>query len=407
MCFTLNHTLPSVICECGHLSCYHLKEAAQPADAAALGHLARRIQLLEEQLDRESQGGLGCAVGDLVKRQVRLEEQVETRGDEVAQESRKIYQQISRVWDSIEQTGSRQGTLERRLAEVDRRLARYEEHIQRFEDRLLEYDDASMELEERVDSLEGQKRQTRAQPSPSTTPAPERSHESGIDSSAGPSQTPAEHWTVHISLLPSALQAFPFEKDTTAYMRCLSRGLLQMVAVRGTDSNSFTAAVTAAFADVLQGRPWVPLQARLCDAAALQGLPMLRQLEDCLLGNGYDVDFLRRHCAVCGPGGRLDSLYIAMARDTLSWRFLRWSRPYMEGLEDSWAYDELLDHGDHPEVKEAREGHHLPAGDILPALPSLKRTAPKTSEVEGSKAKVARKTCIPAPLEVRRRVETV
>ena len=79
----------------------------------------------------------------------------------------------------------------------------------------------------------------------------------------------------------------------------------------------------------------------------------------------------------------------------------------MDGLEDSWAYNELLDHGDHPEVTEAREGPHPPAGGILPALPSLKRTAPKAGEADGSKAKVARKTCIAAPVEVRRRVETV
>ena len=408
VCFTLNRTLPFVICECGHLPCYHLKEAVQPADAAALGHLSRRIQILEKQLDRESRGGLGCAVGDLVRRQVHLEEQVEMRGEDVAQESRKIYQQISRVWESIKQADSRQESLERRLAEVDRRLARYEGHIQRFEDRLLEYDDAARELEERsVDSLDGHERQTRAQSNPSTTPTSGRRHESGTEIAPGSPQRPPEHWTVHISLLPSASQAFPFEKDTTAYMRCLSRGLHQMVVVQGRDSESFTTAVTATFADVLQGRPWVPLQARLCGAASLQGLPMLRQLEDSLLGNGYDVDFLRRHCALGGPGGRLDSLYIAMARDTLSWHFLRRSRPYLDGLENSWAYDELLDHGEHPQVEEVREGHHPPVSEILPALPSLKRTAPKTSEAEGSKTKVARKSCIPAPLEVRRHVETV
>lgn len=407
VCFTLNRTLPPVICECGHSPCYHLKEAAQPVDAAALGHLSRRVQILEEQLDRESQGGLGCAVGDLVRRQVRLEEQVETRGEEAAQESRDLYQQISRVWQSIEQTSSRQGSLERRLAEADRRVARYEEQIRRFEDRLLEWDDTAMELEERVDSLEGCERQARAQPSLPSTPAPERSQEPGTEVAAPPSPRPVERWTVHVSLLPNASQAFPFEKDTTAYMRCLSRGLHQMVAVQGTDSESFTAAVTAAFADVLKGRAWVPLQAQLCDAASLQGLPMLRQLDASLLGNGYDVDFLRRHCAVCGPGGRLDSLYIAMARDTFSWHSLRRLRPYMDGLEGSWAYDGLLDHGDHPAVEEAREGLHPPAGEILPVLPSLKRVAPETSEAEGSKAKAARKTLIPAPLEVRRRIETV
>ncbi len=165
-------------------------------------------------------------------------------------------------------------------------------------------------------------------------------------------------WTVHISLLPHAFVPMPFERNTNAYQRCLSRGLHQMVAVQGRDAASFRAAVERAFGRFLRGREWMPLQAKLCDAETLQGLPMLRPLDDELLrpvdggafGAMFDHEFLRRQCAVVDANGVIDSLYIAMRRHTLSWHTLRHSAVHMEGLEGCWAYDALLDndpfHGD-------------------------------------------------------------
>ncbi len=93
-------------------------------------------------------------------------------------------------------------------------------------------------------------------------------------------------------------QPFPFERDTNAYKRCLSRGLHQMVAISGPSADAFVSTVTATFGSLLQGRPWMPLQAESCTAEQLAGLPMLRQLDPSLLHGRYDVDFLREHCAV-------------------------------------------------------------------------------------------------------------
>lgn len=95
---------------------------------------------------------------------------------------------------------------------------------------------------------------------------------------------------------------------------------------------------------------------------------MLRQLEGTLLekkrrmkGDGeagegegagewwtpYTHEFLKTHCAVCDAGGVIDSLYIAMRPPhSLSWHTLRHAPVYMEGLEECWRYDELLDSAD-------------------------------------------------------------
>jgi hypothetical protein len=184
---------------------------------------------------------------------------------------------------------------------------------------------------------------------------------------------------VHISLLPHAYVPMPFERNTNAYQRCLARGLHRMVAVQGRDALSFRAAVEMAFGSFLRGREWMPLQAKLCDAETLQGLPMLRLLDDGVLaraaelnegggGGLYDHAFLSRHCAVVDANGVIDSLYIAMRRHTISWHTLRHSPVFMDGLEACWAYDALLDKD--PFDGMAVDDEERPAaGDITSALP--------------------------------------
>lgn len=445
--FTLNRLLPGVACECGHLSCYHIKGPEQPPDKAQIEQLIRRVQALEEQLDRENQGGLGSALGDVVRRLGSLEEQYEKSKEDLGQENRNIYRQITSVWQSVEQTAKRQTEVHNRLTMNDERLDEHDDSMQKLERRLMEADDAAIDLEERVDrledftptkprhrrtsSLDSEKsknldpditwqrgRSDTRGPAPITSTTLTRRMDSTSNQSAVSSEA-AGPWTVHVSLMPMASVAFPFEKDTTAYKRCLSRGLHQMIAVQGTDSGSFANAINAAFGSLLKGRPWMPLQARLCDAKTLQGLPMLRTLDPALVdANNYDQDFLSKHCAVCGPNGKLDSLYIAMQLDSFSWHFLRRSPCYMQGLEDSWAFEPLLDPNSPSEDDSMDEEDRPSAGDILPPLQSLKRTASEISrtpsfsagsgEGQGSRPKVARTgACVPVPLELRRRIETV
>ncbi|KAK6064378.1 hypothetical protein SCUP234_13045 [Seiridium cupressi] len=446
--FTLNRCLPGVSCECGHLSCYHIKGPEQPPDKAQIEQLIRRVQVLEEQLDREHDGGLGSALGDVVRRLGDLEEQYEKSKEDFGQENRSIYRQITSVWHSVDQVGKQQVEVHNRLAVYDERLDEHDGNMQKLEKRLMESDDAAIDLEERVDRLEDtnppgpRHRRTSSSDSgrsknmdlstssirgrslvrePPTTKAtltlPRRVNDTSLANKE--STKGAAPWTVHVSLMPMASVAFPFEKDTNAYKRCLSRGLHQMIAVQGTDCDSFANAVTTAFGSLLKGRAWMPLQARLCEAETLLGLPMLRPLDPALVdAKNYDQDFLSKHCAVCGPNGKLDSLYIAMQFDTFSWHFLQRSPCYLQGLEDSWAFDPLLDHNDPFEDDSMDEGDRPSAGDILQPLPCLKRTASEISrtpsfsagsgEGEGSRPKVARTgACVPVPLELRRRIETV
>lgn len=198
-------------------------------------------------------------------------------------------------------------------------------------------------------------------------------------------------WTVHISLLPHAYVPMPFERNTNAYQRCLARGLHRMVAVRGRDAASFRAAVEKAFGRLLRGREWMPLQAKLCDAETLQGLPMLRLLDEKLLSNDaggdlYDHEFLRRHCAVVDAHGVIDSLYIAMRRHTLSWHTLRHSPVFMEGLEDCWAYDALLDTDPYDGDMAVDDEDRPAAGDITTVLPAAATAGLKRPLAEMSRS---------------------
>ncbi|KAI0598114.1 hypothetical protein F4775DRAFT_196980 [Biscogniauxia sp. FL1348] len=451
--FTLNQDLPGVSCQCGHLSCYHIKAPEPPPDKSEVDELRRRIQALEGQLDRENQTGIGSALGGVVRRLGDLEEQVENNKEEAGQEMKDCYRNVNRVWQSIEQLERRQGFHENRFISYDERLDAQDDTLQRLGDRVAELDEASIALEERVEALEDsaipetsfnpQRRGSTSEPeqsknfewtaahrsrpsnhhvaalmraSPSRTHGPRRA----IADDKVSEQMTAASWTVHVSLLPTASQPFPFEKDTNAYKRCLSRGLHQMLAVGGTDGESFSAAVSKAFGSLLRGRDWAPLQARLCDAATLQGLPMLRPLEPGLVGAKYDLEFLRKYCAVCSPNGKVESLYIAMLSDTFSWHFLRRSPCYLEGLEASWEYDALLDQVDDFEDDHARGEDRPSAGEIMPSFPTLKRTASEMTRTasfsspsageggEGSRAKLQRTACIQTPMELHRcGVETV
>ncbi|KAK1752197.1 hypothetical protein QBC47DRAFT_389988 [Echria macrotheca] len=150
-------------------------------------------------------------------------------------------------------------------------------------------------------------------------------------------------WTALVQLLPNGSLPMPFERNTNAYQRCLSRGLHQMIAVHGQDAESFCYAVERVFGRFFKGRPWLVLQAKLCDAEELQGLPMLRPLPPDLENKPLTFDFLRNHCAVSDNSGMIDSVYIAMKSHTISWHTLRHAPVWIEGLEDSWAFDELLD----------------------------------------------------------------
>jgi len=168
----------------------------------------------------------------------------------------------------------------------------------------------------------------------------------------------------------------PFEKDTNAYKRCLSRGLHRMLAVPGYDAESFNRAVSDAFHDFLLGRPWMPLDAKLCDAPPLIGLPMLRPLPKHEIDvRQYNYHWLSQRCATTTPNGKIADLYIAMIDESLTWNEIYRAPAFIQGLESCWQHDKVLDQhsrqGDDP--YEASLEEEASAGDILPNMIRQKR----------------------------------
>ncbi|KAK6585480.1 hypothetical protein PZA11_002207 [Diplocarpon coronariae] len=319
----------------------------------------------------------------------RIEELVDRSTGETSSELKNAYHQQSNLLHSI-------GILNRLTPHYDETIEGLVDNVQGIRDQLIEIGDASMHLEDKIDNMTSldsaviSRRRKASSPS-SLSVVSEHSGKPEESDLSPKSTSPASRfplhlimadkatrirffrervfsigagsqlWTVHVSLLPTSSQPFPFEKDTAAY-----KHLHQVVVVK--DCDSFMDAVDAFWA-VLRRRPirmyplityflffpgppertFVfgfnflrkihvpeapleiglirlkrnPLVARLCDAKSLQGLSMPRQLDQCLIEVRYDAEFLQQNCAVNNENGKILDLYIATADDTVSWAELR------------------------------------------------------------------------------------
>ncbi|EGS17322.1 uncharacterized protein CTHT_0066430 [Thermochaetoides thermophila DSM 1495] len=436
--FSLNKEIPSATCDCGHLACYHTNDPEPSTDQRQeLEALKQKVYQLEAALSRGHDDVVDRFASRFAEVEDHVERHKEEVGESVKNVYRNvclnwdtIQQTNRRLQQQEEQIREMQSKLKQHAEQID------ELHASQLE---LRDADISLEerienltelMEEQEEMRQSSSRPSRrrstsdaSHPNVPLTPLGQGAAPSS-DSSQRPSRSPAggpvnpspsrsghgegtgregsrppmtslttmvtrpirlipplsarstEAWTVHISLLPHASLPMPFERNTNAYQRCLSRGLHQMVAVQGRDWPAFKTAVEKAFGRFLRGREWMPLQAKLCDAETLQGLPMLRQLDPRLIDfeRGYDHAFLRRHCAVCDSNGMIDSLYIAMRYHTISWHTLRHSPVYLDGLEGCWKYDHLLDSGDpFPDSDDAIDDQARPAaGDITTVLPNVR-----------------------------------
>ncbi|GKT48834.1 uncharacterized protein ColSpa_09015 [Colletotrichum spaethianum] len=412
--FSLNRSTPGASCDCGHMACYHVKSPEPSSTQQEVELLKQRLQVLEEQLDQQRQGGLGTVVARVSE----LEELVDKSREEIGQEIKGSYRNINRVWQSVEQLDRRTSYLQKSLHSQSDLLDSVNGELKNVSNRQMELFDADESIEERLEQLEsdhdllanrGSQHLDAEAETASVRTDVQKLFCSRQPPTAPPIQTEAQ----------SRWGPFPFERDTNAYKRCLSRGLHRTVVVGGSDGTSFVEAVTRSFNGLIEGRSWMPLQAKLCDAEKLQGLPMLRPLDPKLLDSDYNLDFLRKHCGVCEPSGKIESLYIAMRHDKLSWHFLRNSPRFMDGLENCWVYDPFLDPSDPTEDDRMDEHDRPSAGDIVPSLPSLKRAASEMSRTTGlapsmtatepdcPRNKKSRTTCLPTLVESRRRLETV
>lgn len=206
----------------------------------------------------------------------------------------------------------------------------------------------------------------------------------------------------------------------------MSRGLHRIITVPGPESKDFMTKISDEFSNLLKGRPWMPLVAKICDAEHVAGLPMLKQLPMALVNEKlYDLDFLKRNCAVLDEDGNIIDLYIAMSESTFTWPELQQSPIFRADLVRCWDHDPRLDGDDLASYEDATEDPQTvdeisSAGDILlrswsPPATRLKRTASAVSRTssfgstdgESKRARVQR-PCVGGAVErVGRRAEAV
>lgn len=457
--FSRNKALPGAVCDCGHQACFHLTSADAPSPGQnrdEIQTLKQRLGVLEAQQQQltpiDSDHG---ALRSVIPRLSLLEETLDKSREDLHNEIKASYRNISAAWQTIEQLRKQLHTFENSYRIQSEQLARAGKELQDLRNRNLELLETDEMLEERIEKLEGEGMDTLLSPAQElagrgfghdnnlmpmlASRVPRRSGSSVAARSlppplrfsaqpATPQETPRAHsadsqsgstshsWTVHVSLLPSREQPFPFEKDTNAYKRCLSRGLQRMVAIEGHSGEHFVAGVSRAFRDVLRGAPWAPLQAEICDAKNLQGQPMLRPHEDIFEPSDYDVEFLRQQCAVCDGDGRVEALYLALRHGILSWPMIKSFPVFVEGLESSWEHDPYLDDSGLEDRKPTTAGISCQQELLLSSgLASMKRRASElespamglsaegtlTSETaEGLRLKKSR-TCIPDLVKIR------
>lgn len=256
--YSLNRSIPGSTCDCGHQACYHEPDKETVSfEKNELEALKKKVDMLQAELGREK----FSARTELVGRIGRLEETVEVQKAEHDADLKHVQRGMSGLWQHV-------GNLEKRTPYYEDHIEGLVDDVQRLKDdyekidaRVIEVDDATMRTEDRVDALEqasvegpaiSRRRKASTPPSPGLDDYTEESIKSEDDMT--PSQigarfprtivladeqalhiqsfrqrvssvgSGAQSWTVHVSLLPSSSQPFPFEKDTAAYKRCLSRG---------------------------------------------------------------------------------------------------------------------------------------------------------------------------------------
>lgn len=270
--FALNRTIPGSSCDCGHFAVYHEAEKVQTTVAREeYEDLKCKFDLLQEELRR-------VAARSVFDRVPRLEEQVENHKVEADTEFKRINQAIAGVYYHI-------GLLKSRAPYYEDHIEALHDTVQRMDGRIIDLDDASMKVEDRVEALErsrsrpaapfgSRRRKASTPPSPRDVNGDDQTESSrwedesvaGSASGSGPGSprvfgtfgTPlhfvnedeaskiqsfrdrvgseSQAYTVHVSLLPSSSNPFPYEKDTAAYHRCLSRGKYPESSIYTTDS---------------------------------------------------------------------------------------------------------------------------------------------------------------------------
>ena len=441
------------------MSCFHINSSREEHDKSSSNNelelMKQRIESLESRTDGGDHGGFG----NLMSRVSHLEETFQAAQEETQAEIKGSYQSVSGAWQTLTQVQKRMALLEGICRRQSEQLERAGKELLDLRNRQLELLDSDESLEERIERLEGgeitapasravsrrgsllgmsapsghfmtsssslatadlrRRRSSTTRPSIASGRAVKIVDVLDSEMDTNPLPEPRGPWTVHVSLVPTKEQQRPFEKDTVAYKRCLSRGLQRMVVVADQDAISFSEAISATFKTLLLGRPWEPLQARPLDATIGQDTLTIQPLDAGLAAKDFNAKFLRRNCAVCDGTGRMESLYIALRDDHLGWDFIRQQSVYLDGLESAWdsGSEEALDLGDakgkfggiidagsvqDDQIKKSEGAHRIVTAETL----AKRRASIGFVDAESPQSKMARTSCQPERIELRRGVWT-
>ncbi|KAI9812133.1 MAG: hypothetical protein M1827_004799 [Pycnora praestabilis] len=326
--FWLNKSVPGSSCVCGHQACYHVPDlpSAESVSRNDYLDLAEKLRKLEQELERE-----------------KSEREEEVKG---------VYRAIRGVYHNH---GLLQTLMSGRLVDFEDKVESVMDKAQGFTDGLkfvmdglVRVDDASMDLETRVEEIRsGLEDAPKAKRRRCNTGhrAVKSEDLEGIRTRdfALPGMAPTA-WTANVTFVPSASQLTPFGAGTSAYLRCRSRGLNRRITFPGWCHRSFAYAIETTYATVLADRRWMPLVSNICAFGDGNSQVTLQRLSDnqrC--SDLWDAAFVKSHCAMLTEKQDVETIYIALRNEDLSWEDIKKLSTFEDMSPTCWEHHEDLD----------------------------------------------------------------
>ncbi|KAI9882859.1 MAG: hypothetical protein M1823_005388 [Watsoniomyces obsoletus] len=324
--FRRHDTVPGSSCECGHQACYHVPETSREGiERQELEALRTRVLTLEGECDVRRVE----EVRDRVERVEVMMGEGQARLDE---DIRAVCRAVQGIHASV--TRLQLMAAGRFLAHEDKieglldRWTAIEGELERVRRRLTAIDDVTMRLEDRMGGG-GERSRSR----------------SNSEMIAALGDIPLV-WTARVVMIPNQPwlggEEVAWTVESTAYRRCLSRGLVREVVFGDVSAVSIKGAIEEIFTSALNGRNWMPLargSASSTNSFTLEHLP----LDDMHEHNQWDRDFLSQYCLI--ELRTTQTLYMTLSEDDLTWGEIRQLHMEDESKEDSssWEHDEALD----------------------------------------------------------------
>lgn len=326
--FSLNSTVPGAQCGCGHQAWHHIAEPAGnyvPLEEHLV--LVDRAKRMEDSI-RQLQEELSKERRERERAEINIAELM--RGSYKSMAYLRYYVDEKAEALRITQDDKLEGILDKAQGASD--------EVDKLKSRFADLDELTIRLEDKIDAgrwhsrsltpvHEMQPEASSSTPIPATLPIRSTSDEKH-----------PEGWSCRVILVPSKGQPFAFEVESIPYRRCQSRGLHQDVHMQDHGSEAFVRCVESAFATILRGRPWMPLQCLRSEDGSLTELPPSNTVNPLR----WDYPFLESQC-LAHVKTEGDVIYIALKNEDLSWPDIR-SFPRVFGSDESvWAYEDGLD----------------------------------------------------------------